>query len=97
MGWGRYKQVNGAIRQTASFFCHKDDLYLVAGRLLFTVDPEEHGFLCVVALHLHHDVIFAGFLFGAVRPQRSKSVTRFEEADWCKYGSPKHESLVSPA
>ena len=42
-------------------------MYLVIGRLLFSVDPEEHGFLRVVALHLHHDVIFVGLLFGAVR------------------------------
>lgn len=39
---------------------------LVAGGLLFPVDPEQHGFLCVVALHLHYDVVFVGFIFGEV-------------------------------
>lgn len=48
------------------------DIYLVAGRSLFSVDLEQHGFLCVVALHLHHDVIFAGLLFGATGPKKKK-------------------------
>lgn len=34
--------------------------------MLFPVDPEEHGLLRVVALHLHHNVILAGLLFGQV-------------------------------
>lgn len=38
--------------------------YLVAERLLFAVDPEQHSFLGVVALHLHHNVVLVG-LFGA--------------------------------
>lgn len=41
--------------------------YLVAGRLLLPVDPEEHGLLRVVALHLHHRVVLAGLLFSAAR------------------------------
>lgn len=46
--------------------------YLVAGRLLLPVDPEEHGLLRVVALHLHHRVVFVGFFFSAVRRVEKK-------------------------
>lgn len=40
-------------------------VYLVTGRLLLSVDTKEDGFLCVVVLHLHHDVIFVRSVFGA--------------------------------
>lgn len=45
--------------------------YLVAKRLLFAVDPEQHSFLCVVALHLHHNVVLVG-LFGAAAQETPK-------------------------
>lgn len=45
--------------------------YLVAERLLFTVDSEQHSFLCVVALHLHHNVVLVG-LFGAAAQETPK-------------------------
>lgn len=45
--------------------------YLVAERLLFAVDPEQHSFLCVVALHLHHNVVFVG-LFSAAAQETPK-------------------------
>lgn len=46
--------------------------YLVAERLLFTVDPEQHSFLRVVALHLHHNVFLVG-LFVAETHETPKS------------------------
>lgn len=46
--------------------------YLVAERLLFAVDPEQHSFLRVVALHLHHNVVLVG-LFGAETHETPKS------------------------
>lgn len=45
--------------------------YLVTERLLFAVDPEQHSFLCVVALHLHHNVVLVG-LFGAAAQETPK-------------------------
>lgn len=45
--------------------------YLVAERLLFAIDPEQHSFLCVVALHLHHNVVLVG-LFGAAAQETPK-------------------------
>lgn len=51
----------------SQFGC-KMNIYLVTGRLFFSIDTKENGFFCVVALHLHHDVIFLGLLFGAARP-----------------------------
>lgn len=47
---------------------------LIAEGLLLAVDPEQHGLLCVVALHLHHNVVLGGILFGA-ETQKSKSYT----------------------
>lgn len=47
----------------------REDVYLVAGQLLFSVDPEEHSFLCVVILHLHYNVVFVGLLFGALKSE----------------------------
>lgn len=38
---------------------------LIAEGLLLAVDPQQHGLLCVVALHLHHNVVLGGTLFGA--------------------------------
>lgn len=49
-------EVDGSVREPA---------YLVAERLLLSVDPEQHGLLRVVALHLHHDVVLVGLVFGA--------------------------------
>lgn len=40
-------------------------IYLVVGQLFFSVDAEQNRLLCVVALHLHHNLIFAGLLFSA--------------------------------
>lgn len=48
--------------------------YLATGWLLLPVEPEENGLLRVVALHLHHNVVFAGFLFGAARSTADLSV-----------------------
>jgi len=65
--------VNGSItlKKKNSIIKEHFNIYLVVLRLLFSVDPEEHSFLRVVALHLHHDVIFAGHLFGAAGTKNS--------------------------
>lgn len=44
---------------------------LVIWLLLFSVDPKENRLLCVVAFHLHHNVIFAGLPLTEVLLARS--------------------------
>lgn len=55
--------------------------YLVAGRLLLPVDPEEHGLLRVVSLHLHHRVVFVGFFFSAARRVGKKEINIQQQKD----------------
>lgn len=62
-------------RKTIRFseFSSGSDMYLVIWLLLFSVDPKENRLLCVVAFHLHHNVIFAGLPLTAAGSRTSHS------------------------
>lgn len=72
-GWRACKHDNSVIRKAEqwNYICSvvrlRLGIYLVVRYLFFSVDPEENRLLRVVALHLHHDVIFVGLHFGAAR------------------------------